>query len=367
MGGEGALAPIGQRRDKLCPLGNPAGTTRPRVARGQSEPHSAPAPPFFGGGATGARRGEIAGRRLATATATATTTPAPPPPPPSPPPSPPPPPLSRASVSGPLPAAPTLSDRHRPTACYGPTAMLLLHLPLTATASAAGYVYPLYASYKAITAPTRPASTAGQYTWRIPRAASSGPASARDDAAPVSGAAARTEMAEIETWLMYWSVLAVVQTLETFFGWSWSWYVSPSGDPFPFPFSFSFSFPFPFLFPFAQPRPRGCSARLLPRTRCLISFSVRDFLRTVYSGFLCTTRANSFLRSGWFYHRLGYVPPPPPSSSQCLRLVLRVRPVYPATLFLTICLCLTRIFFFFFDHGLGITMTRVHRSFTPTT
>lgn len=102
--------------------------------------------------------------------------------------------------------------------------MLLLRLPVVAATSVAAYVYPLYASYKAITAPARPGSTAAAYSWRVPRA----------PAAPAPPAAKTpTELAQLETWLMYWSVIALVQTAETFFGWSWSWYVPcPGACPF---------------------------------------------------------------------------------------------------------------------------------------
>jgi receptor expression-enhancing protein 1/2/3/4 len=101
-------------------------------------------------------------------------------------------------------------------------AFFLLSLPLLILNSAATFIYPLYASYKAITSPSRPGSAVSSYSWRTkhdPIAAGSASGSGSGE----NGASNVTEMAELETWLMYWSVIACIQTVETFLEWSWSW------------------------------------------------------------------------------------------------------------------------------------------------
>lgn len=92
----------------------------------------------------------------------------------------------------------------------------ILHLPILILHSLSTFVYPLYASYKAITSPSRPGSSVSAYSWKIKH----DPVAAAHSAA---GGENVTEMAELETWLMYWSVIAVIQTVETFLEWSWSW------------------------------------------------------------------------------------------------------------------------------------------------
>ncbi|TKY88960.1 hypothetical protein EX895_002201 [Sporisorium graminicola] len=65
-------------------------------------------------------------------------------------------------------------------------ALLLLHLPTLALNATATLVYPLYASYKAVTSSS-------------------------------------TSLADMEVWLIYWSVFACWTLLESVFGFLWSW------------------------------------------------------------------------------------------------------------------------------------------------
>lgn len=65
-------------------------------------------------------------------------------------------------------------------------ALLLLHLPTLALNATATLVYPLYSSYKAVTSST-------------------------------------TSLADMEVWLVYWSVFACWTLLESLFGFLWSW------------------------------------------------------------------------------------------------------------------------------------------------
>ncbi|CBQ69068.1 conserved hypothetical protein [Sporisorium reilianum SRZ2] len=65
-------------------------------------------------------------------------------------------------------------------------ALLILHLPTLALNATATLVYPLYSSYKAVTSPTTP-------------------------------------LAEMEVWLVYWSVFACWTLFESLFGFLWSW------------------------------------------------------------------------------------------------------------------------------------------------
>ncbi len=100
--------------------------------------------------------------------------------------------------------------------------VFILALPLLIASSLATFVYPLYASYKAITSPSRAGSSVSSYSWRTkhdPVSAGSGSSSGL----PGSPGVPQTELAELETWLMYWSVIACIQTAETFVEWSWSW------------------------------------------------------------------------------------------------------------------------------------------------
>ncbi|KAJ1017834.1 hypothetical protein NDA16_005150 [Ustilago loliicola] len=65
-------------------------------------------------------------------------------------------------------------------------ALLLLHLPTLALNSTFTLIYPLYSSYKAVTSST-------------------------------------TSLAEMEVWLVYWSVFACWTLFESLFGFLWSW------------------------------------------------------------------------------------------------------------------------------------------------
>ncbi|KDN37272.1 hypothetical protein K437DRAFT_259843 [Tilletiaria anomala UBC 951] len=96
--------------------------------------------------------------------------------------------------------------------------VFFLSLPILVLNSAATFVYPLYASYKAITSTTRPGSTVSVYSWGARHDTSVAAAGAN-----ASSSGGGTELAELETWLMYWSVIACIQTVEAFLEWSWSW------------------------------------------------------------------------------------------------------------------------------------------------
>lgn len=65
-------------------------------------------------------------------------------------------------------------------------ALLILHLPTLLLNSTATLAYPLYSSYKAVTSPS-------------------------------------TSLAEMETWLVYWSVFACFSLLESTLGFLWTW------------------------------------------------------------------------------------------------------------------------------------------------
>lgn len=79
--------------------------------------------------------------------------------------------------------------------------MGILTLPFDALHHLVTYLYPLYASYKAI-------SSKRASSWPAPTA---------------HGPEPRTEMAELEGWLMYWSVVGIVTVIESWFEWTWSW------------------------------------------------------------------------------------------------------------------------------------------------
>ncbi|CAO1628869.1 unnamed protein product [Parajaminaea phylloscopi] len=81
--------------------------------------------------------------------------------------------------------------------------MGIFALPLNALHHTITYLYPLYASYKAI-------ASRRSVPWT-------------QSAAHTVGTEARTEMAELEGWLMYWSVVGVVAIAEGWFEWTWNW------------------------------------------------------------------------------------------------------------------------------------------------
>lgn len=75
-------------------------------------------------------------------------------------------------------------------------ALFLFRAPLTLVSHSATFVYPLYASYKAITPGARDGTV-------------------RRDA--------QTELLELQTWLMYWSVAGVMHVAEVYVEWIWNW------------------------------------------------------------------------------------------------------------------------------------------------
>lgn len=90
-------------------------------------------------------------------------------------------------------------------------ALFLFRLPLLILSQGATVVYPLYASYKAVTAPTRSHSTISNYNPYN--------SNYNNDLTQQQ----ETEMAHVETWIMYWSVIGCLRVIETFAEWSWSW------------------------------------------------------------------------------------------------------------------------------------------------
>lgn len=79
----------------------------------------------------------------------------------------------------------------------------ILSLPFLLAHHIVTYLYPLYASYKAI-APVQEKTT-------------------RPVRPPFGSGNERTEMADLETWLMYWSVVGTMTLIEAWAEWSWSW------------------------------------------------------------------------------------------------------------------------------------------------
>lgn len=95
-------------------------------------------------------------------------------------------------------------------------------MPLSLTLSLAtlciAYLYPLYATYKVLTAVQRNGSTVNAYSWY-------GPAKQKQEQ-DASAPDRPTELAELETLGMYWAVMAVVRVAEAWIEWSWRWYVA---------------------------------------------------------------------------------------------------------------------------------------------
>ncbi|KAN0064371.1 hypothetical protein ACQY0O_002567 [Thecaphora frezii] len=107
-------------------------------------------------------------------------------------------------------------------------ALLLFHLPTLILNQTATLLFPLYASYKAVTSHSRRTSTVSSYSWSsVLRPVNGAPHSATD---PATGAGAagsesvQTELAEMEHWLIYWSVFACLALVESTVGWTWSWF-----------------------------------------------------------------------------------------------------------------------------------------------
>ena len=86
--------------------------------------------------------------------------------------------------------------------------------------SVAMFGYPMYASCKVLSASSRAGTSVAEYRWMPP---------SRGSRRRGSGAAQwgepRTELAELETWVMYWSVVAAIVLLESWLGWAWMWCV----------------------------------------------------------------------------------------------------------------------------------------------
>ncbi|WFD29870.1 hypothetical protein MSPP1_000884 [Malassezia sp. CBS 17886] len=81
------------------------------------------------------------------------------------------------------------------------------------------YVYPLYATYKVLTAASRAGSTPSHFRWYAsPRSSAHRRADNQEDAR-----VPRTELAELEYWCMYWSIIAVMRLLEAWLEWAWNW------------------------------------------------------------------------------------------------------------------------------------------------
>ena len=80
--------------------------------------------------------------------------------------------------------------------------MGLFSLPFLVVHHIVTYLYPLYASYKAIVASNAPSRTGMVKT--------------------ISGEE-KTELAELEGWLMYWSVVGTMSIIEGWGEWAWSW------------------------------------------------------------------------------------------------------------------------------------------------
>ncbi|PWN48548.1 hypothetical protein IE53DRAFT_389239 [Violaceomyces palustris] len=97
-------------------------------------------------------------------------------------------------------------------------ALIIFHLPALVLNHSASLLYPLYASYKAITAQSRKSSTVSDYSWNL-----NDRQDARDQDPSSKSDSTTTELAEMETWLIYWSIFACINLAESYFGWSWRW------------------------------------------------------------------------------------------------------------------------------------------------
>lgn len=81
--------------------------------------------------------------------------------------------------------------------------MGIFSLPTTIAYHIITYLYPLYASYKAITGHTPANSSSGVHR-------------------SITGQE-RTELADLESWLMYWSIVGTMTLVEGWAEWAWSW------------------------------------------------------------------------------------------------------------------------------------------------
>ncbi|SPO41663.1 uncharacterized protein PSFLO_07145 [Pseudozyma flocculosa] len=97
-------------------------------------------------------------------------------------------------------------------------ALVLFHLPTLVLNHTATLLYPLYASYKAVTAQSRRTSSVSSYNWSV-----RGPDVPPPSIDTADDAGNGTELAEMEHWLIYWSVFACLALAEGTFGWTWRW------------------------------------------------------------------------------------------------------------------------------------------------
>lgn len=79
-----------------------------------------------------------------------------------------------------------------------------MSLILSLGTTAVTYVYPFYATYKALMATSHMA---------IPTAQNEKPVEKP------------TELSELETWTMYWCVISLFWAIDTWLGWTFRWYV----------------------------------------------------------------------------------------------------------------------------------------------
>lgn len=82
------------------------------------------------------------------------------------------------------------------------------------------YLYPLYASFKALTTTSRRGSTPGAYRWHN---SSSRHYLSEEEAAETEAAA--TELSELENWTMYWCVISVFWIFDRWLEWAFRWCV----------------------------------------------------------------------------------------------------------------------------------------------
>ena len=80
------------------------------------------------------------------------------------------------------------------------------------------YLYPLYASFKALTATSRRGSTPGAYRWH---SSSSRHHLSEEEAAETEAAA--TELSELENWTMYWCIISVFWIFDRWLEWAFRW------------------------------------------------------------------------------------------------------------------------------------------------
>ncbi|PKI83120.1 hypothetical protein MVES_002733 [Malassezia vespertilionis] len=90
----------------------------------------------------------------------------------------------------------------------------MFSLTLAVCTVAVAYMYPLYATFKVLTSPSRPGSTSKAFYWH--KQSSDKSQAPESDEHP-------TELSQLEQWSMYWCILASFRILEIFLGWAWQW------------------------------------------------------------------------------------------------------------------------------------------------